>query len=43
MPRSCYVEEERAAAGGRASPYRPGEFYGEMDALGNVTGRSRGG
>ena len=30
-------------AGGRASPYRPGEFYGEMDALGNVTGRSRGG
>jgi len=41
VPRSCYVEEECAA--GRANPYRPGEFYGEMDALGNVTGRSRGG
>ena len=34
VPRSCYVEEE--CAGGRADPYRPGEFYGEMDALGNI-------
>ena len=34
VPRSCYVAAE--CEGGRADPYRPGEFYGEMDALGNV-------
>ena len=37
VPRSCYVEED--CAGGRADPYRPGEFYGEMDARGNVATR----
>ena len=41
VPRSCYVEGE--CAGGRGDPYRPGEFYGEMDALGNVTGERSSG
>ena len=34
VPRSCF--DEGGCVGGRADPYRPGEFYGWMDANGQM-------
>lgn len=35
VPRSCFVEDSESP-GGRADPYRPGTFYGVMDATGEI-------